>query len=97
MTKMKFKNEFEYHYTCPSFTTGTIAPTTLPPSPEETIMVKFFGLEVSAPDAEVALYVLLALTLVGVITAALITYRFIKSKKQTKDSIQENINLEKRF
>lgn len=58
--------------------------------------VNFLGLEVSAPDAEVALYILLSLTAVGVIAAVFMTYRFLKSKKQTKDSM-EHISLENKF
>ncbi|XP_058248893.1 lactase/phlorizin hydrolase [Hemibagrus wyckioides] len=76
---------------------GTSAPPTISSFPDQDMRVNFLGLEVSAPDAEVALYVLLSLTIVGVITAVLMTYRFLKSKKQPKDSIQEHISLENKF
>ncbi|TSK92928.1 Lactase-phlorizin hydrolase [Bagarius yarrelli] len=76
---------------------GTNTPPTISSSPDQSMRVKFLGLAVSAPDAEVALYVLLSLTVVGVITAMLMAYQFLKSKKLSKDSFQENIILENKF
>ncbi|XP_072541141.1 lactase/phlorizin hydrolase [Salminus brasiliensis] len=68
-----------------------------PPPTEGAMVVNFLGLEVSAPDAEVALYVLFSLTIVGVIAAALITYQCIRVKKKSKRPMEEHISLEKKF
>ncbi|KAF4087130.1 hypothetical protein AMELA_G00092510 [Ameiurus melas] len=76
---------------------GTSPPPTLSSSPDQVMSVKFLGLEVSSSNAQVALYVLLSLTLVGVVTAALITYQFIKSKKKPKHHMLEHISLENKF
>ncbi|KAL6484474.1 hypothetical protein MHYP_G00065190 [Metynnis hypsauchen] len=68
-----------------------------PPSPPSPEVVNFLGLEVSPPDAGVALYVLFSLTIAGVIAAALITYQFIRVKKTSKRPEEEHISLEKKF
>ncbi|KAI4878693.1 hypothetical protein NFI96_013469 [Prochilodus magdalenae] len=71
----------------------TPSPSTLPPPKP----VNFLGLEVSPPDAEVGLYVLFSLTIVGVIGAALITYQFIRVKNKSKRPVLEQIGLERKF
>ncbi|KAI4872874.1 hypothetical protein NFI96_014971 [Prochilodus magdalenae] len=71
--------------------------TTEPPLSHIPDRVNFLGLEVSSPDAEVALYVLFSLTIVGVIVAALITYQFIRVKKNSKRPVLEQIGLERKF
>ncbi|XP_022535908.2 lactase/phlorizin hydrolase [Astyanax mexicanus] len=70
--------------------------TKLPPT-EKPMPVNFLGMEVSAPDAEVALYVLFSLTIAGVITVAIITYQCIKVKKRSKHLSEEHIALERKF
>ncbi|XP_076857376.1 lactase/phlorizin hydrolase-like [Brachyhypopomus gauderio] len=68
---------------------GTGTPPTSAPLPEYMVL-RFLGLEVSAPDAEVTLYVLLALTLTGAIMAAFFAFGSFKAKKKAK---QPNANL----
>ncbi|XP_076119842.1 lactase/phlorizin hydrolase-like isoform X2 [Alosa pseudoharengus] len=72
---------------------GTSTPPPISPSP----VVRFLGMEVSLPDAEVALNVLFSFTIIGAAAAALICFMCVKATKRSKRPSGENIGLEKRF
>ncbi|KAG5283403.1 hypothetical protein AALO_G00041690 [Alosa alosa] len=72
---------------------GTSTPPPISPSP----VVRFLGMEVSLPDAEVALNVLFSFTIIGAAAAALISFMCVKATKRSKRPSGENIGLEKRF
>ncbi|KAJ8416700.1 hypothetical protein AAFF_G00325780 [Aldrovandia affinis] len=70
---------------------GTSSPS---PSPLPPVRVQFLGLEVSPADAEVALYILFSLSLIGTIAATFLAFRY---RKASSPSTEQSLSLEKRF
>ncbi|XP_016409820.1 lactase-phlorizin hydrolase-like [Sinocyclocheilus rhinocerous] len=72
-------------------------PGTTPPSPPgEELLVSFLGLEVSAPDATLALNVLFSLSIIAAVAVVLLVYGLVKTSKKQKRPVEEHIDLEKK-
>ncbi|XP_066544255.1 lactase/phlorizin hydrolase [Amia ocellicauda] len=56
--------------------------------------VKFLGLDVSAPNAEVALYILFVVSIAGTAGAMFVSYRLLKKKRLSQHPSAENISLQ---
>lgn len=74
-----------------------ITGTTTPPPPGGELSVNFLGLEVSGPDAEVALNALFSLTIIGVVAVVLLVFGLVKMAKKSKRPKGEDIHLERKF
>ncbi|XP_062389587.1 lactase/phlorizin hydrolase-like [Sardina pilchardus] len=68
---------------------GTSTPTISP-----SLVVRFLGMDVSVPDAEVALNTLFSLTIIGTAAVALVSFMCIKATKRSKHPSAENIALQ---
>ncbi|KAA0715478.1 Lactase-phlorizin hydrolase [Triplophysa tibetana] len=58
--------------------------TTTPPPPVGMLSVNFLGLEVTGPDAEVALNALFSLTIIGAVAVVLLVLGLVKAAKKAK-------------
>lgn len=67
------------------------------PAPDVTLVVKFLGLDLSPPDAEVSLNVLFSLSIIGTIVAALMTYQCLRIKKSATNLTNEHFKLEEKL
>nr|XP_015214622.1 PREDICTED: lactase-phlorizin hydrolase [Lepisosteus oculatus] len=76
-----------------STTASTVMKPTDTPRPSPIQRINFLGMEVSSSDAEVALYILLAFSVVGAITTFFVSYRYLKTKSNFKHHV-ENISLQ---
>ncbi|RXN23211.1 lactase-phlorizin hydrolase-like protein [Labeo rohita] len=63
---------------------GEIPGTTPPPPPGEERLISFLGLNVSAPDAELALNVLFSLTVIAAVAVILLIFGLVKASKKHK-------------
>ncbi|XP_062389584.1 lactase/phlorizin hydrolase-like [Sardina pilchardus] len=73
---------------------GTTSPATTA-IPVKPAVVKFLGMDVSAPDATRALNVLFAFSILGVLGAAVMTYQCFRATKKSKQPADEGINLDR--
>ncbi|XP_078142043.1 lactase/phlorizin hydrolase-like [Centroberyx gerrardi] len=75
---------------------ATSAPTVTTPVPVLPLnMVDFLGLELSAHDAEVALYVIFVLLLLSVIGVIFVVYRLLRAKRKLKTTTVESLRMER--